>query len=86
MQSENTGRIVVKSYPAVVYVIGRLGLDAEDILVEEAPDGATLFKLPVEAATAIENYFELRRVLGQKTDAARGTCRFTSRRRYEVRR
>ena len=52
MQSENTGRIVVKSYPAVVYVIGRLGLDAEDILVEEAPDGATLFKLPVEAATA----------------------------------
>src|SRR5207244_11680535 len=74
-------RIVTKSFPALTYVIGRLGLGPDDVLIEEASDGAILFRLPVAAATALEDFFELRRALGHKTDAAREIGRASCRER-----
>jgi len=71
-------RIVTKSFPALTYVLGRLGLGPDDVLIEEATDGAILFRLPVEAATALEDFFELRRALGHKTDAARTAKKATA--------
>ncbi len=64
-------RITTKSFPAVTYCIGRLRIRPEDIVIEYAPDGAVLFRLPVACAHALEDFFSLRQEMSRKTEAAR---------------